>query len=101
MKLSTNYTAVKSISKKEFETSAESNYAVGNVTYPKQEVSLFLGKHNTDANKGALVYVKFKGKPTFIIAVGKLPESLLIQNGDTVSVVEKAVIGINSGNIVI
>lgn len=99
--LSTNYTAVKSISRDEFNASAEKQYAVGKVNYPKQEVKLFLGKHNTKTEKSPLVYIYFKGKPTFITSPSKLPDSLLVMADNTVSLVETAVLGIEDGNIVL
>lgn len=99
MKLSTNYSQVKSVSKAVLAAAREQSFAVGSETYPKQEAILKLGANNTNAEK-VLVFMYFKGMKTYITSVANLPQELLVEKKDGYEVVGKATVEIKDGKII-
>jgi hypothetical protein len=98
MKLSKNYSQVAKVSKAVLTAAKEQSFEVGQANYTKQECIIKLGSNNADPNK-VLAFLYFKGQKTYITSLANLPSNLLIEEGESISVVEKSVVEIKEGKI--
>lgn len=98
--LTKNYTAVEFISDADLQRMNEKLCKVGEVNYDIEDVTLHIGKHNTDSSKGFSVFILFKNKPKYITNFSELPDSLLIKGEGNTSLVKQARLGIKEGKIV-
>lgn len=97
--LTKNYTAVEFISNEDLQRMNEKLCKVGEVTYEIEDVTLHIGKHNSDPAKGYSVFILFKNKPKYITNFSELPDSLLIKGQGNTSLVKEARLGIKDGKI--
>lgn len=98
--LTKNYTAVEFISNEDLQRMNEKLCKVGDATYAIEDVTLHIGKHNTDPIKGFSVFIIFKNKPKYITNFASLPEALLIKGEGQTKVVKTARLGILNGEII-